>query len=66
MRRYASTLHPFPSRALVALAIAAVSLTVALGVASAGTSGPAKQACVKGQALLERTRRTPSRTTRLR
>ena len=42
-----------PSRivALVALAIAAVSLTVALaGVASAGTSGSAKQACVKGQA----------------
>jgi hypothetical protein len=45
-----------PSRvvALVALAIAAVSLTFALGVASAGTSGTAKQACVKGQALLER------------
>jgi predicted SnoaL-like aldol condensation-catalyzing enzyme len=45
-----------PSRlvALVALAIAAVALTVALGVASAGTSRTAKQACVKGQALLER------------
>jgi len=45
-----------PSRvvALVALAIAAVSLFLALGVASAGTSRPAKQACVKGQALLER------------
>jgi predicted SnoaL-like aldol condensation-catalyzing enzyme len=45
-----------PSRlvALVALAIAAVSLSVALGVATAGTSHTAKQACVKGQALLER------------
>jgi predicted SnoaL-like aldol condensation-catalyzing enzyme len=48
-----------PSRlvALVALAIAAVSLSVALGVASAGTSSSAKQACVKGQALLERNKR---------
>src|SRR4029078_7750684 len=45
-----------PSRvvALVALAIAAVSLFLALGVASAGTSRPAKQACVNGPALVER------------
>jgi len=48
-----------PSRlvAVLALAVAAVSLTVALGVASAGTSHTAKQACVKGQALLERNKR---------
>jgi predicted SnoaL-like aldol condensation-catalyzing enzyme len=50
-------MRPFtPSRLVagVALAIAAVSLTVALGVASAGTTHTAKQACVRGQALLER------------
>ena len=48
-----------PSRlvAVLALAVAAVSLTVALGVASAGTTHTAKQACVKGQALLERNKR---------
>jgi len=39
---------------LAALAAALVSLAVALGVASAGTSQHAKQACVRGQALLER------------
>src|SRR5262245_56087899 len=45
-----------PSRliALVAVAAALVSPAVALGVAWAGTSRHAKQACVRGQALLER------------
>ena len=45
-----------PSRlvALVAVAVAVVALSVTLGIASAGTSHTAKQACVKGQALLER------------
>ena len=45
-----------PSRlvALLAVAVAGAALSVALGVASAGTSHPPKHGCVNGQAQLER------------
>ncbi|MGZ4402650.1 MAG: nuclear transport factor 2 family protein [Gaiellaceae bacterium] len=45
-----------PSRlvAVIAVAIAGAALSVALGVASAGTNHPSKPACVSGQAQLER------------